>query len=66
MKAILEFTLPEDEQDFEDATDGREWHGVVEDVFDHIRRKLKYGIDVPQMVVVELEELRQMMQDELD
>ena len=66
MKATLEFTLPDDDQDFDDASKGHEWHGMVEDIFERIRQRLKWGVDMPEAVVNELTELQQIMFDELN
>jgi hypothetical protein len=42
MKAILEFSLPEDEQDHKCALSGTDALLAIEDILDEIRTKLKY------------------------
>ena len=42
MKAILEFQLPEDRENFEIAQDGWRWRRIVEELWEWARRKQKY------------------------
>ena len=56
MKAILEFNLPEDEEQFNVASKGMEWALVVWDIDQLLRNKLKHG--APTHHVHLLEELR--------
>lgn len=42
-KAILEFSLPEEQTDFELAQNGINWHLVAWDLDQVLRAKLKYG-----------------------
>ena len=49
MKAILEFNLPEDQQDFELATKGLKFWAVLWDLDQSLRTKTKYAPDsLPQ------------------
>lgn len=49
MKAILEFNLPEDQQDFELATKGLKFWSVLWDLDQSLRAKTKYAPDsLPQ------------------
>ena len=49
MKAILEFNLPEDQQDFELATKGLKFWSVLWDLDQSLRTKTKYAPDsLPQ------------------
>ena len=43
MKAILEFNLPDDQQEHQDALNGYKWRLVVQDIADHLRSSLKHG-----------------------
>ena len=45
MKATLEFNLPEDRDDFELATKGSKWYGVVWDMDHWLRQQYKYMPD---------------------
>ena len=42
MRAVLEFQLPEEREDFEIATDGWRYRGVISDVLNQLRSKIKY------------------------
>jgi hypothetical protein len=42
MKAVLEFNLPEDHQEFECATKAHDLYFVMWDMDQHLRNKLKY------------------------
>jgi len=49
MKAILEFNLPEDQQDFELATKGLKFWSILWDLDQSLRAKTKYASDdLPQ------------------
>ena len=49
MKAILEFNLPDDQQDFELATKGLKFWSVLWDLDQSLRSKTKYAPDsLPQ------------------
>ena len=56
MKAILEFNLPEEEEQFNVASKGMDWALIVWDIYQLLRNKLKYG--APTHHVHLLEELR--------
>ena len=56
MKAILEFNLPEDEEQFNVASKGMDWALIVWDIDQLLRNKLKHG--APTHHVHLLEELR--------
>ena len=43
MKAILEFNLPEEEQEHKDALDGTAWKLAMWDLDQILRNALKYG-----------------------
>lgn len=49
MKAILEFNLPDDQQDFELATKGLKFWSILWDLDQSLRAKTKYAPDsLPQ------------------
>jgi hypothetical protein len=49
MKAILEFNLPDDQQDFDLATKGMKFWSVLYDLDQYLRTKTKYAPDsLPQ------------------
>ena len=56
MKAILEFNLPEEEEQFNVASKGMDWALIVWNIDQLLRNKLKYG--APTHHVHLLEELR--------
>ena len=64
MKAILEFNLPEDEEEFDAASKGMDWAIVAWDVDQLLRNKLKYGDLLPN-TRAELEEIRDTLNDML-
>ena len=43
MKAILEFNLPEDQDDFDCAKNGSKWRAVASDLDEALRSKFKYS-----------------------
>ena len=45
MKAILEFDLPEDKEDFEVASKAMDWSILAWDIDQFIRNKIKYEQD---------------------
>jgi hypothetical protein len=45
MKAILEFNLPEDHEQYEDAINGRKWLRVCLELEQHLRGKTKHSPD---------------------
>lgn len=42
MKAILEFTLPEEQVEFDCAVDGVKWMSAMWDLDQYLRNKIKY------------------------
>ena len=45
MKAILEFNIPEDQDDFESASQGYKWWSVAWDMDQWLRNQIKYAPD---------------------
>ena len=64
MKAILEFNLPEDEEQFDVASRGMDWALIVWDIDQLLRKKLKYEEHVRDTRNT-LEELRKTLNDML-
>ena len=57
MKAILEFNLPADKENFDASAKGMDWAIVAWDIDQLLRKKLKYGNLLPN-TRAELEEIR--------
>ena len=64
MKAILEFNLPEDEEQFNVASKGMDWALVVWDIDQLLRNKLKHG-DIFPNTRAELEKIRKTINEML-
>jgi hypothetical protein len=43
MKAILEFTLPEESHEHQDALQGSEWKWALTEVADYLRNQIKHA-----------------------
>jgi hypothetical protein len=43
MRAILEFNLPEDNEEFLNACSGWKYHSIIFDIVEYFRVKLKHG-----------------------
>ena len=65
MKAILEFELPEDKEEFDAASKGMDWAIVAWDIDQYIRNRLKYQIEKldTSSAKEELESLREELHD---
>lgn len=67
MKAILEFNLPDDQEDFDMATKGLKWYMVAWEMDQYLRTRLKYEdtISDEQYEAVEKarERLRELMSE---
>jgi len=57
MKAILEFELPADKENFDASAKGMDWAIVAWDMDQLLRKKLKYGDLLPN-TRAELEEIK--------
>ena len=64
MKAILEFELPEDKEEFDAASKGMDWAIVAWDMDQLLRNKLKYGKLLPN-TRAELVEIRESLNEML-
>ena len=67
MKAILEFELPEDKEEFDAASKGMDWAIVAWDMEQYIRNRLKYQVEKFDTVSAkkELEFLREALNEML-
>ena len=61
MKAILEFELPEDHIDFENASMGYKWKLLAWDMDQWLRNQLKYRYDYKENEYETLEKVRDML-----
>jgi hypothetical protein len=61
MKATLAFTLPEEREEFKDATEGSRWKGVAYDLDTWLRNEIKYQ----ESKQVASQELLQKIRDQL-
>jgi len=60
MKAILEFNLPEDQPEFNNAIKGGDWKHVCWEMDQLLRRNIKYAPDdVNEEVLEALEKIRE-------
>jgi len=64
MKAILEFELPEDKENFDASAKGMDWAIVAWDIDQLLRKKLKYG-DIFPNTRAELEKIRKTINEML-
>ena len=65
MKAILEFNLPEDQEQFDAANRGMDWALVAWETDQLLRKKLKYEEHVTDTIET-LEEIRELLYDLMD
>ena len=73
MKAILEFNLPEDKEEFDAASKGMDWAIIAWDMDQLLRNKLKYGTPAVALKIGDssthhvhlLEELREALNEML-
>lgn len=66
MKAVLEFTLPEEREDHELALKGAHYKSVIDQVFGWIRKKEKYDDTMIEVQFELLSELRDFVAEELN
>ena len=59
MKALLEFDLPEEQDEHRVALDGVKWRAVVNDIANKMRSALKYDDDLTPESSACLENLRE-------
>ena len=63
MKAILEFNLPEDNEEFEAATKAMDWSILAWDIDQFIRNKIKYEQDREEVLQLVRNELTFQMEE---
>lgn len=64
MKAVLEFNLPEDQQEFELATKGMKFWSILWDLDQSLRSKTKYASDdLPQDKYDAYQEIREELRE---
>ena len=63
MKAILEFNLPEDKEQFDVAAKAMDWAILVWDIDQFIRNKIKYEQDRDGVLQLVRNELRHKMEE---
>jgi len=63
MKAILEFNLPEDKEEFDAASKGMEWALLVLHIDQFIRNKIKYEQDRDEVLQLVRNELNFHMEE---
>lgn len=62
MKATLHFTLPDELAEFQDAQNGTRYSGVIEEMDNYLRARLKYE-DLPENVHDALQAAREKLRD---
>jgi len=63
MKAILEFNLPEDREEYDSASKGMDWALLVWHIDEFIRNKIKYEQDRDGVLQLVRNELRHKMEE---
>ena len=59
MKAILEFNLPEDKEEFDAASKGMDWALIAWDMDQLLRDKLKHEPGLVNCELMQIEEIRE-------
>jgi len=65
MKAILEFNLPDDQEDFQDAINGNKWKDVVWKFDQELRSQLKYNSELSPEAAKTYEEIRDLLWEKI-
>lgn len=63
MKAILEFNLPDEQSDFDNAVDGYKWSLAAWELDQHLRSKLKYNDELTEEQYDICQEIRDKLWD---
>ena len=63
MKAILEFSLPDEAWEHQVALQAMAYYRALKEIDDYLRNRLKHG-DPPPDVLEELEAVRRLLRDE--
>lgn len=62
-KAILEFNLPEDQEDYFNASNGINYRNCLTNLDSHLRNELKYNKNLTNNELNKLEEIRAKLLD---
>ena len=65
MKATIEFNLPDDQDDFQDAVNGQKWRLMVWDFDQHLRSQLKYNDKLSSEQYKVYEEIRDLLWEKI-
>jgi hypothetical protein len=65
MRATLEFNLPDEESDFRRAVEASKWYFVLMELFQHVRKRLKYE-QLDEQTIAALEDVRGVLLGEMD
>ena len=65
MKATLEFNLPDDQEDFQDAVNGQKWRLMVWDFDQKLRSQLKYNDKLSSEQYKVYEEIRDLLWEKI-
>jgi hypothetical protein len=63
MEATLNFTLPEDQQDLDDALNGSKWRNAIMEIDEQLRQKIKHG-EMTDAELSVMAEIRKLLRDE--
>lgn len=67
MKATLEFKLPEDQEEFEIASNANKYKYILSELDQLLRRRTKYAPDTQsEEIITTLEDLRDWLRGELE
>jgi hypothetical protein len=58
-KATLQFTLPEERQDFQTALNGENYRASVNEMLEYLRNEVKYNNDLNSEKIYLLEDVRE-------
>jgi len=65
MKAILEFSLPDEQYELNSSLNGEKWKGVVYNIDNWLRASIKYNQGLDGNTIDVLQELRGRIADEM-
>ena len=63
MKATIEFTLPEEQEEYEIYNNARNYYAQLWDIDQYCRSVVKYGVDANLSVSEVAEKVREMIRD---
>ena len=66
MKATIEFNLPDDQEDFQDAVNGQKWRLMVWDFDQKLRSQLKYNDKLSSEQYKVYEEIRDLLYQKMN